>query len=154
VKHVVISLLLSGPVWACQTDPNTLAWVHYYALGFGLDPYLFESLVRAESSLCLDAVGPLTYTGDHAVGLGQLMPSTAHDLGVDPHDPLQNLWGSAWYLRTLYERFQNWEFAIAAYNAGPEAVERHGGIPPYEETRSFVRKVLDGYAELYQTRPR
>lgn len=77
-----------------------------------------------------------------AIGLGQLMPETARRLGVDPRDARQNLHGSALYLLMQLERFGSKELALAAYNAGPEAVTRHGGIPPFKETQGHVRKVL------------
>ncbi len=77
-----------------------------------------------------------------AIGLGQLMPETARRLGVNPNDARQNLHGSARYLLMQLERFGSKELALAAYNAGPEAVTRHGGIPPYRETQGHVRKVL------------
>ena len=82
-----------------------------------------------------------------AIGLGQLMPDTARVLGVDPHDPEQNLHGSARYLLTQLDRFGTPQLALAAYNAGPEAVARHRGIPPYRETQGHVRKVMAVYAQ-------
>lgn len=77
-----------------------------------------------------------------AIGLGQLMPETARRLGVDPYDPQQNLTGSARYLLMQLHKFRSPELALAAYNAGPDAVTEHGGIPPYRETQGHVRKVL------------
>ena len=77
-----------------------------------------------------------------AIGLTQLMPGTAAGLGVDPWDQEQNLLGGARYLRQMYDRFGNWELALAAYNAGPGAVEKYGGIPPYKETKKYVANVL------------
>lgn len=77
-----------------------------------------------------------------AIGLGQLMPETARDLGVDPHDPRENLHGSARYLLAQLQDFGAIDLALAAYNAGPDAVRQYGGIPPFEETRGHVRKVL------------
>ena len=77
-----------------------------------------------------------------AIGLAQLMPDTARLLRVDPNDPAQNLQGGARYLRMMYERFGSWRLALAAYNAGPGAVESHGGIPPFEETRNYVAIIL------------
>jgi soluble lytic murein transglycosylase-like protein len=71
------------------------------------------------------------------------MPETAATLGVDPHDPQQNLEGGARYLREQYDRFGTWELALAAYNAGPDAVAEYRGVPPYPETERFVRGVLE-----------
>lgn len=79
-----------------------------------------------------------------AIGLAQLMPGTARQLGVDPHDPRQNLDGGARYLRQQYETFGSWRLALAAYNAGPGAVKKHGGVPPYRETKNYVKKILGG----------
>ncbi len=83
-----------------------------------------------------------------AIGLGQLMPATAATLGVNPHDMHQNLDGSARYLLLLLDRFGTKELALAGYNAGPEAVSRHGGIPPYRETIGHVRKVMAVFQRL------
>lgn len=83
-----------------------------------------------------------------AIGLGQLMPETARRLGVDPYDAAQNLDGSARYLLSQLYSFGKIEFALAAYNAGPNAVRRYDGIPPYAETRGHVRKVLSVYRSL------
>lgn len=83
-----------------------------------------------------------------AIGLGQLMPDTAATLGVNPHDMHQNLDGSARYLLLLLDRFGTKELALAGYNAGPEAVSRHGGIPPYRETIGHVRKVMAVFSRL------
>ncbi|MBD3679307.1 MAG: lytic transglycosylase domain-containing protein [Rhodobacteraceae bacterium] len=99
----------------------------------GVPPELFLRLVTQESGWDPAAVSP-----KGAIGLAQLMPQTARALNVDPNDPLENLDGGARYLRMQFEEFGNWPHALAAYNAGPEAVRRHDGIPPYEETRSYV----------------
>jgi soluble lytic murein transglycosylase-like protein len=100
--------------------------------------WLFLRLVRQESNWRADA---RSHKG--AIGLTQLMPQTARELGVNPHDPLENLEGGARYLREQYLTFGSWRLALAAYNAGPGAVRKHGGIPPYAETRAYVRKILD-----------
>jgi soluble lytic murein transglycosylase-like protein len=103
----------------------------------GIPSDLFLRLVNQESRWQLDA---LSTAG--AIGLTQLMPSTAAYLGVDPQDPIQNLEGGARYLAMQYARFGTWELALAAYNAGPGAVERYGGIPPYRETQNYVAIIL------------
>ena len=83
-----------------------------------------------------------------AIGLGQLMPGTAAMLGVDPTDMRQNLDGSARYMLMLLDRFGSKELALAGYNAGPEAVAKYGGVPPYEETQGHVRKVMAVFQRL------
>lgn len=103
----------------------------------GIPEDLFLRLVRQESGFDPDA---RSHKG--AMGLAQLMPGTARLLGVDPRDPVQNLEGGARYLAQQYRRFGSWRLALAAYNAGPGAVERHGGVPPYRETRGYVRAIL------------
>jgi len=86
-----------------------------------------------------------------AIGLGQLMPHTAAMLGVDPQDMHENLDGSARYMLMLLDRFGSKELALAGYNAGPQAVEEYGGIPPYPETQGHVVKVMGVYRRLTQT---
>lgn len=98
---------------------------------------LFLRLVQQESAWNSGAV---SHKG--AIGLAQLMPGTAQMLRVDPNDPRQNLEGGARYLRMMYDKFGSWKLALAAYNAGPGAVERHGGIPPFRETQNYVRVIL------------
>jgi hypothetical protein len=98
---------------------------------------LFLRLVHQESRWNAQAV---SHKG--AIGLAQLMPGTARDLNVDPTDPVQNLNGGARYLRMMYDRFGDWRLALAAYNAGPGAVENHGGVPPFAETQNYVRVIL------------
>ncbi|MGB9791097.1 MAG: lytic transglycosylase domain-containing protein [Thermacetogeniaceae bacterium] len=108
---------------------------------FGIDPALLKAVARAESGLNPRAVSPAG-----ALGIMQLMPATARALGVkDPFDPLQSIFGGARYLRYLLDRFGgDVRLALAAYNAGPGAVQRWGGVPPYRETREYVERVL-GY---------
>lgn len=95
---------------------------------------LFLRLVQQES-----AWNPQAKSPKGALGLAQLMPGTARDLRVDPLDPFENLDGGARYLRQQYERFRSWRLALAAYNAGPAAVKKHGGVPPFKETRDYVK---------------
>ena len=98
---------------------------------------IFLALVQQESGWNPGAVSP-----KGATGLAQLMPGTAKRLGVDINDPQDNLRGGAKYLKMMYDRFGSWKLALAAYNAGPEAVEKHGGIPPYAETKHYVSAIL------------
>jgi len=113
---------------------------------YGVDPALALALARAESDFDPDAV---SHKG--AIGVMQLMPETAKALGVaNPYDPTENIDGGIRYLKQLIERFGgNIVLAVAAYNAGPNAVRRYGGVPPYPETQTFVRKVL-AYWEAFR----
>lgn len=104
---------------------------------------LFRSNIEIES-----AYNPGARSVVGAIGLGQLMPETAADLGVNPHDWRQNLDGSARYLAMMLGEFGDARLALAAYNAGPGAVEQHGGIPPYRETQNHVRRVLAVFNRL------
>jgi soluble lytic murein transglycosylase-like protein len=103
----------------------------------GIPEDLFLRLVKQESNWNPNAV---SHKG--ALGLAQLMPGTARKLGVDPHDPHANLEGGARYLAQQYRAFGSWRLALAAYNAGPAAVSKHGGVPPFRETRNYVRVIL------------
>ena len=98
---------------------------------------VFRSNIEIES-----AYRPNVRSSAGAIGLGQLMPATAAQLGVDPHDWQANLDGSARYLLMMLAQFGTPELALAAYNAGPDAVARYGGIPPYRETQNHVRRVI------------
>ncbi|MGO4854791.1 lytic transglycosylase domain-containing protein [Phaeovulum sp. W22_SRMD_FR3] len=104
---------------------------------YGVPEDLFLRLVQQESGWNPNAV-----SNKGAIGLAQLMPGTAAKLGVDPRDPQANLNGGARYLRMMYDRFGDWKLALAAYNAGPEAVAKHGSVPPYQETLNYVRVVF------------
>lgn len=100
---------------------------------------LFARLIQQES-----AWNPKARSHKGAIGLAQLMPATARTLGVNPMDPVQNLDGGARYLRQMFDRFGRWPLALAAYNAGPGAVQKHGGIPPYRETQNYVKVIWGG----------
>ena len=108
----------------------------------GIDPELVLAVVSVESAFRPDAVSP-----KGAQGLMQLMPGTARELGVkDPLDPAANLDGGTRYLNALLQQYKgDLKRALAAYNAGAGAVKRHGGVPPYRETREYVQKVLERY---------
>ncbi|SMR71941.1 Transglycosylase SLT domain-containing protein [Aliiroseovarius halocynthiae] len=103
----------------------------------GIPEDLFLRLVQQESGW-----NPKAKSHAGAIGLAQLMPFTARKLGVDPWNPAQNLEGGARYLRQQYDRFRSWRLALAAYNAGPEAVAKYNGVPPYKETQGYVKAIL------------
>lgn len=105
----------------------------------GIPENLFLRLVQQESGW-----NPSARSHKGAMGLAQLMPGTAAKLGVNPRDPIQNLEGGARYLRMMYNQFGDWRLALAAYNAGPGAVAKYRGIPPYRETRNYVRIIAGG----------
>ena len=109
---------------------------------------LYRANIEVESAYRQDAV-----SSAGAIGLGQLMPATARDLGVDPREPLQNLDGSARYLSMMLETFGDPRLALAAYNAGPDAVRQYGGIPPYRETQNHVARVMAVVARLEGSNP-
>ena len=108
---------------------------------FRVDPALVKAVVATESNFEITAVSRAG-----AQGLMQLMPETAREMGVlAPFKPSENLRGGVRYLREMLDRYGDTRLALAAYNAGPEAVDRHGGIPPYPETEDYVARVLDYY---------
>lgn len=115
---------------------------------YGVDPLLVDAVIQQESGY-----QPAVVSKSGAIGLMQLMPKTAEGLGVkDPYDPLQNLEGGIKYLAQQLDRFGgNVSLALAAYNAGPGAVSKYGGIPPYNETQNYVRKIMKNYlSKKYQ----
>jgi hypothetical protein len=111
----------------------------------GVPAALVKAVIAAESSFDAAAVSP-----KGAMGLMQLMPGTAKDLGVDDaFHTEQNVQGGTRYLRELYDRYGDWLRTLAAYNAGPQAVDRYDGVPPYDETREYVKRVLSYYRRFH-----
>ena len=111
------------------------------ALRHGVPAALVKAVVKTESNFQRHAV-----SSKGAQGLMQLMPGTASDLGVDdPFSAEENVRGGTRYLRAMIDRYGDWKYALAAYNAGPGAVDQYGGIPPYRETREYVERVLHYY---------
>ncbi|TGK86371.1 lytic transglycosylase domain-containing protein [Leptospira montravelensis] len=128
-----------------KTKPDDiLGTIESIAKSQGMDPNLVKAMVKAESGFKPKAVSP-----KGAMGLMQLMPETAESLGVnDPFDPEENIGGGVKFLKGLMKEFKDPEKAIAAYNAGPGAVKRYKGIPPYEETQKYVNKVKRYYKDF------
>ncbi|HVZ99344.1 MAG TPA: lytic transglycosylase domain-containing protein [Caulobacterales bacterium] len=144
------AIMVSGPAPSAARQPGAnapsgrLAAIAPHLNDAGaraeLSPALLEAVAWTESRFNARAVSPAG-----AVGVMQLMPGTAAALGVDPRQPEQNVRGGAAYLRAMLEEFDgDLVLALAAYNAGPAAVHRYGGVPPYSETRAFIASVL-GY---------
>jgi soluble lytic murein transglycosylase len=120
--------------------------ISHYSQKYSLEEGLVHAVIKAESNYNSAAVSK-----KGALGMMQLMPGTARLLNVDnPLDAEENIGGGSRYLRQMLNEFNgNLDFAIAAYNAGPNAVKRHGGIPPYEETRTYVKRVKQ-YLSTYR----
>lgn len=129
---------------AAHPDATPQELVTRAAIHAGLPPAIVHSIARAESNYREDAVSP-----KGAIGLMQLMPKTAADLNADPRDPQQNAEAGAQYLRDLLAKYENDPHqvskAVAAYNAGPAAVDKYNGVPPYPETVQYVNRVLKDY---------
>ena len=114
-----------------------------------IDWQLVDLVIRAESAYVTDAVSV-----KGATGLMQLMPDTAAELVVDAHDPAENICGGTQYLAMLYQHYQDWSLALAAYNAGAGNVDKYQGIPPFPETQQYVSKILTQYQDcLLYTSP-
>ena len=144
------SVRLLPPSVITPSKWNTLAYNGKYrgeyltlakqaARKYNIPENIFLRLVQQESNW-----NPQAKSHKGALGLAQLMPATASALGVDPMDPRENLDGGARYLKRQYDKFRDWRLALAAYNAGPGAVERYKGIPPYKETQNYVKAILGG----------
>ena len=118
------------------------AFIEHYADRYGVDPVLVRAVIQVESNF-----NPMCVSNKGARGLMQLMPGTAKRFGVKRvHDPEENIRGGVQYLSILLRMFSNdLPRALAAYNAGEGAVQRYGGIPPYEETRTYVKRALTVY---------
>lgn len=125
-------------------DAKLLGWVNSYSKKNGLDPRLVYALIEQESRFNACAVSP-----KGAQGIMQIMPDTQRFLGLtEPFDAERNIAAGTKYLRAMLDKFQTETMALAAYNAGPGAVAKHNGVPPYEETKDYVLKVVDRYFML------
>lgn len=135
-KSVVVPSKFNTPQYRGNYKGQYLSVAKAAARKYNVPEDLFLRLVQQES-----AWKPRARSHKGAIGLAQLMPATARSLRVNPHDPKQNLEGGAKYLRRMYDKFGSWRLALAAYNAGPGAVEKYGGVPPFRETRNYVKKI-------------
>ena len=122
-------------------NPELARVIHSAAQKYAVDPKLVSAVAEVESGGDQNAVSPAG-----AVGVMQLMPDTAAGLGINPYDMKSNVEGGAKYLREMLDTFDgDVKKAVAAYNAGPNAVKAYGGVPPYAETQNYVTSVLDIY---------
>ena len=152
---------VSLPVYPSSTDANGVttrragnvdiaAVIQREARRNGIDPLLVESIIQQESGFDPYATSP-----SGAQGLMQLMPGTAAGLGVtDPYDVEQNVAAGVYYFASHLKRFNDLSLALAAYNAGPGAVESYGGVPPYSETQNYVAIISGNYAARRKQRGR
>jgi len=120
--------------------------IEHFADRFRIDSALLKAVIKVESNF-----NPKVVSHKGAQGLMQLMPGTAREVGVsNPFDPRQSIYGGSLYLRKMLDSFDfNLDYALAAYNAGPSAVRKYGGIPPYKETQNYVKKVKE-YITYYR----
>ena len=127
-----------------NSAPNTTeGMIEAAARRYGVESDLVKAIATAESNMNQEA---RSYVG--AIGVMQLMPETAGSLGVNPYDEKENIEGGAHYIRQMLDKFNgNVKYAIAAYNAGPGAVQKYGGVPPYSETQEYVGRVMDFYVK-------
>lgn len=139
---------MSRPIYGRAAEFEALILEH--AGAHGVSPELVRAVIQAES-----AFNPRALSRKGAMGLMQLMPGTAHEFGVrNPYDPAENIRAGVAYLKTLLTRFSHdEELALAAYNAGPRAVEKYGAVPPYRETRGYIARIKSsGFARTVPTR--
>ena len=137
--------------WNAKTEAGkkkVVALIKKYCSHYGVDAYLVQALAHVESRYDCDAVSRAG-----AQGVMQIMPGTQQELGLtSPFDPAANVEAGVRYFKRLLDRFQDTHLALAAYNAGPGQVEKYKGVPPFPETKKYVRDVLAMYAKLREKR--
>jgi soluble lytic murein transglycosylase-like protein len=134
---VQLGAVAASRAWEVRAPDWAIPIVHGASDATGVPASFIAAIIRVESGWRADAV-----SRSGALGLMQLMPATARQLGVDPLDPVQNVHGGATYIRQQLDTFDDIAVALAAYNAGPAAVLRFGGVPPFRETASYIARVL------------
>ena len=143
---IVLVLLCFAPAQAA--DINTIkATIAKHAIEMGVDPAIALSIARTESGFNHNA-----RSNHGAVGVFQLMPSTAKRMGLNPYSLNDNIKGGIMYYKSMYKMFGSVELALAAYNAGPGNVKRYNAVPPYAETKRFVSKIMKDY-HYYKANP-
>lgn len=144
--------IIYNEAYSINGDADQSEWISraiLYATDlYNVDPILITAVMETESSFNLNAYSPAG-----AVGLMQLMPGTAADIGVNPYDPLDNVIGGVAHIATLLNSYSNsgdmvTNYAMAAYNAGSGAVNAAGGVPAYSETQNYIRRIYDIYMRL------
>ena len=159
ILYIVVSIqLLSAPDnifnYIRNSNPKLkdgeIEWIYNridkYSRQYNIDPYLIVAVMEKESSFNHE-----TISNSGALGLMQLMPSTAKELGVNPKRAEENIEGGIRYLRQQLDKYDGKykvHYALASYNAGAGAVRKFGGIPPYAETQNYVRKIVENYNKL------
>lgn len=134
--------MLTAQVQAADTN-TVKATIVKHAIEMGVDPAIALSIARTESGFRHEA-----RSSHGAVGVFQLMPSTARRMGLNPYSLNDNIKGGIMYYKMMYKMFGSMELALAAYNAGPGNVKRYKAVPPYAETRRFVSKIMTDYNRL------
>jgi soluble lytic murein transglycosylase-like protein len=132
---------VDGSRWRSNAPPWAVPIIEEAARRTGVPAALLAALIRTES-----AYQPYVVSAAGAIGLAQLMPATAAELGVDPWNPADNVLGGARYLRRQLDEFDDVALALAAYNAGPHRVRRYGGVPPFPETQAYVTRIFERLA--------
>ena len=139
---ITLVLMLAAPVQA--SDTNTVkATIVKHAISMGVDPAIALSIAKTESGYRHNA-----RSSHGAVGVFQLMPSTARKMGLNPYSLNDNIKGGIMYYKMMYKMFGSMELALAAYNAGPGNVKKYNAVPPYVETKRFVSKIMTDYHHL------
>ncbi len=139
---ITLVLMLAAPVQA--SDTNTVkATIVKHAISMGVDPAIALSIAKTESGYRHSA-----RSSHGAVGVFQLMPSTARRMGLNPYSLNDNIKGGIMYYKMMYKMFGSMELALAAYNAGPGNVKKYNAVPPYGETKRFVSKIMTDYHHL------
>ncbi len=145
IEELKNAINLKSKIDLKSQSTNVEEIIETYANKYNIDGDFIKAIIKQESNFNSDATSK-----KGAMGLMQLMPKTAESLGVvDAYNPNQNIEGGVKYLRGLLDRFDNNnELALAAYNAGPTAVKKYGGVPPYKETQNYVNSIMSAYEQL------